>query len=125
MSILNWCFCAHEFNNKPLLKSNQLNFQNPISSNSPMTSSFCTLPRHTSRHSQQYSILSIRYLYFIFHCCQIFFSEYQDLEFWALDLLNENLSCSKLNNPHSQLLKHISQISFKQVFRQVKKLEEF
>ena len=30
-------------------------------SNSSMTSKFCTLPRHTSRHSQQYSILSVRF----------------------------------------------------------------
>ncbi len=29
--------------------------------NSPMTSKFCTLPRHPSRHSQQYSILSVRF----------------------------------------------------------------
>ena len=28
---------------------------------SPMTSKFCTLPRHTSRHSQQFTILSIRF----------------------------------------------------------------
>jgi hypothetical protein len=26
-----------------------------------MTSKFCTLPRHTSRHSQQFTILSIRF----------------------------------------------------------------